>query len=122
MSPLKNRSPVVKRPGRRTRRSKRLGLAVPVRVYGQNAFGEAFREFTNMLSVNADGGLLALAANVEEGQPILVENRHTAEEQEFRVVHVGPLQDGKWKVGIKFAHRAPDFWRIYFPPLAAKHG
>jgi len=98
------------------RRSKRLGLAVPVKVYGQDVFGEPFREFTRMLSVNADGGLLALADRIQKGQAILIENRNTREEQEFRVVHVGQLQDGKWTVGIEFVHGAANFWRIYFPP------
>jgi hypothetical protein len=75
---------------------------------------------TRMLSVNANGGLVALAANVQEGQTILVENRYTREEQECRVVNVGPEQDGKWAVGIAFAHVAADFWRISFPPLSRR--
>jgi hypothetical protein len=54
--------------GRRLRRSKRLGLAVGVCVHGQDASRERFREFTQMLSVNAYGGLIALAAPVEKGQ------------------------------------------------------
>lgn len=99
------------------RRSKRLGLAVPVKVYGQDVFGEPFREFTSMLSVNADGGLLALAARIQKGQSILIQHRNTGEEQEFRVVHVGQLYDGKWRVGIEFVHSSPAFWRIHFPPL-----
>jgi hypothetical protein len=90
---------------------------VPVRVYGKDIAGEPFRELTRMLSVNANGGLLALAATVQEGQTILVENRYTREEQECRVVHVGREQDDKWEVGIAFAHVAADFWRISFPPL-----
>lgn len=102
---------------RRSRRSKRLGLSVPVRVYGKDTSGEPFRELTRTLSVNANGGLVALAAMVEEGQTILVENQCTREEQECRVVHVGPETDGKWPVGIAFAHVAVDFWRISFPPL-----
>lgn len=70
-----------------------------------------------MISVNAHGGLIALAANVQEGQTILVVNRNTREEQECRVVYLGSLQDGKWRVGVEFVHPAPDFWRIHFPPL-----
>jgi hypothetical protein len=106
--------------GRRLRRSKRLGLSVPVKVYGQNVFGESFREFTRTLSVNAYGGSLMLAASVQKGQTILLENRNSREEQEFRVVHVGQLQDGKWTVGIEFVHGAANFWRIYFPPVNSK--
>jgi hypothetical protein len=103
---------------RRLRRSKRLGLSVPVKVYGKDAFGQPFREFTQMLSVSAHGGLLALAASVEKGQTILVENKSTQEEQEFRVVHVSQPHDGKWRVGIEFVGAPVDFWRIYFPPVS----
>ncbi|HXJ16279.1 MAG TPA: hypothetical protein VNM68_03680 [Candidatus Polarisedimenticolia bacterium] len=99
------------------RRSKRLGLSVPVKVYGQNVFGESFREFTRMLSVNAYGGSLALAARLQKGQTILLENRNSREAQEFRVVHVGQLRDGKWTLGIEFVHGAANFWQIHFPPV-----
>jgi len=116
MSPLASGIPCE----RRLRRSKRLSLSVPVKVYGQNIFGESFREFTRMLSVNANGGLLALAASVRPDQTILVENRKTREEQEFRVIQVGKLQEGKWSVGITFVHRAVSFWRIYFPPFVQR--
>jgi hypothetical protein len=103
--------------GRKLRRSKRLGLAFRVCVYGQDVFREHFREFTQMLSVNAHGGLIALAAAVEEGQTILVENRNTREEREFRVVDVSPACEGKWRVGIEFAQRPTNFWKIHFPPV-----
>ena len=103
--------------GRKLRRSKRLALSVPVQVYGRDVFGETFHEFTNMRSINAYGGLLALAARVQKGQIILIGNRNTREEQEFRVVHVGPARDGKWAVGIEFSNPAVNFWRIHFPAL-----
>jgi hypothetical protein len=105
--------------GRHLRRSKRLGLSVAVQVYGRNAFGEAFREFAQVVSVSAHGGLLALAANVQKGQTILVVNRNTSEEQESRVVHVARApQGGKWRVGIEFLHTADGFWKVYFPPVS----
>ncbi len=111
-----NRSVLPMKFGRPLRRSKRLGLSIPVQVYGLNAFGESFREFTRMLSVNAHGGLLALAARVERDQTILLVNRTTRKEQECRVVGVGPVENGKWSVGVAFAHPIEDFWQIYFPP------
>jgi hypothetical protein len=100
---------------RRIRRSKRLVLSVRVHVVGQDAFREPFSEFTRMLSVNAHGGSLALAARVEEGQRILVVNRSTGEEQECRVADVGSLKDSKWTVGIEFTQPVTNFWRIHFP-------
>jgi len=105
---------------RHLRRSKRLGLSIPVRVHGQNVFGEPFHEFTEVVSVSAHGAMVALAANVEQGQTLLVQNRSTNEEQEFRVVYVSAVQNGKWRVGIEFLHGPVDFWRIYFPPLRGR--
>jgi hypothetical protein len=103
------------------RRSKRLSLSVAVQVYGQDVFGESFHEFTHMLSVNAHGGLLALAARAQKGATVLVVNRKTREEQECRVVDVGPLQDGKWTVGIEFVDAPANFWQISFPPPNPTH-
>jgi hypothetical protein len=70
-----------------------------------------------MLSVNAHGGLIALVAAVEKGQTILVENRNTREEREFRVVDVGSARNGKWHVGIEFTSVPTNFWKIHFPPI-----
>lgn len=104
------------RPVRRPRRSKRLALSIHVHVFGLNVFRESFNEFTHMLSVNANGGSLALAAKVHPGQRILVVNKSTGEERECRVADLGSLQDGKWTVGIEFAEPVDNFWKISFPP------
>ena len=84
-------------------------------VFGQDVFRESFNEFARMLSVNAHGGALALAARVEKGQRILVVNKSTGQEQECRVAHVGSMQDSKWTVGIEFAEPVENFWQIHFP-------
>lgn len=102
------------------RRSKRLGLSIRVHVFGQDIFLESFNEFTHMLSVNAHGGAVALAAKVKKGQSILLVNKSTGEEQECRVVDVGSLQDGKWAVGIELVEPASKFWKINFPSCATK--
>jgi hypothetical protein len=103
------------RPDRRLRRSKRLVLSIRVHVFGLDVFRESFNEFTHMLSVNANGGSLALAARVHQGQKILVVNKSTGEERECRVADVGSLQYGKWTVGIEFAEPVENFWKINFP-------
>lgn len=102
------------------RRSKRLGLSIRVHAFGQDIFLESFNEFTHMLSVNAHGGALALAARVGPGQSILLVNKSTGEEQECRVVDVGSLQDGKWTVGIELVEPVSNFWKINFPACAPK--
>ena len=108
------------RPGRQLRRSKRLVLSIPVHVFGQDVFTESFNEFTHMLSVNAHGGALALAARVQKGQRILLVNKSTGQEQECRVVHVGSMQEGKWTVGIELVDPLPNFWKVNFPTCAPK--
>jgi hypothetical protein len=90
-------------------------LSIRVHVFGLNVFRESFNEFTHMLSVNANGGSLALAARVHQGQRILVVNKSTGEERECRVADVGGLQYGKWTVGIEFAEPVENFWKISFP-------
>lgn len=102
---------------KRVRRSTRLKLTLPVLVHGKTMAGEPFRELTRTLSVNAHGGLLALAATVERGQTILVENKNTRKEEECRVIDVRFAPNGKWAVGIEFTRVATDFWRIHFPLL-----
>lgn len=73
-----------------------------------------------MLSLSANGGTVALAARVVPGQTILLVNEATRQEQECRVVYVGPWEDGKAKVGIAFMQPAPDFWQVSFPPVDRK--
>jgi hypothetical protein len=98
------------------RRSKRLHLRIPVAVYGHNRKIGAFREETETDVVNANGGLVALAAGVGMGDTVLVVNKATQEEQQCRVVYVAPLEGPKKKVGFELLRWAPYFWRVDFPP------
>jgi len=102
--------------GKGQRRSKRLPLQVPVLVYGRDTDDVPFHEPARMLSLNQNGGLLALSARVRQGHTILLVNRTTVEERECRVVSIQVGQGGKRHVGIEFVQPAPDFWRISFNP------
>lgn len=99
------------------RRSKRLHLRVPVAVYGRNNKVGAFREETATDLVSAHGGLVALGARVGLGETFLVVNKTTQEEQQCRVVYIGPLEGPKKKVGFALLRSAPHFWRVDFPPI-----
>jgi len=99
------------------RRSKRLALCVPVIVYGRSKAGSALHEKTYMLSVSANGGMLALTTPVQLGQTILLVNEGTGEELECCVVYVGSRAHGKSEVGIAFTRPAPNFWQVSFPPV-----
>ncbi len=93
------------------RRSERVGLDVPLFVYGHTAGEEPFFEETRTLEVNAYGGLLILGAKVKPGQKLLLTNKLTQQELECCVVHVAPMPPYKSDVGVAFTHPAPDFWR-----------
>ena len=104
-------------PTANNRRSQRVILSVPVTARSETGSrGPSFDEETQTLVVNAHGALVALAAHVEKGQSIILTNRATHEDQQCRVIYVGPTSGGKSQVGIEFATPRPDFWRIAFPP------
>lgn len=108
------------------RRSKRLALHVPVFVYGHAVDNSPFSHITCMLTVNAYGGLVPLAAPVKQGQLILLMNDTTHETRACRVVYIGRERGGQREVGIEFLRAAPNFWKVHFPQdnsrLAAQRG
>jgi hypothetical protein len=103
---------------RRVRRSKRIGISVPVMIHGKDKSGAPFREFTRAGWLNANGAQLTIGFSVQVQQTFFVENQNTREEQECRVVNVSAAEPGKWKVGVEFTGPAEGFWEIYFPPIS----
>ena len=103
------------------RRSKRLPLATPVRVYGRTADNRPFRLDTQTEAVSVHGGLLTLRAKVKSGQTLLLVNAVTEEERECRVVFVGGSIWSKNKVGVEFTQSEGDFWHVYGTLVGLKH-
>jgi hypothetical protein len=93
------------------RRSNRLGLRVPVVVFGYRTDGVFFHEDTMTQQGNAHGGLLCLAASVKTGQSLWLTNKLTLDQKECHVVRLGSSGPEKTDVGFEFARPAPDFWR-----------
>jgi hypothetical protein len=103
------------------RRSKRLPLSIPVRVYGRTPDDQPFRDVTTTNAVSAHGGLLSLAPRVKQGQTVLLVNSFTQEERQCRVVYVKPQLFGKSKVAVEFGDKTKgDFWHVYNPMVAPK--
>lgn len=95
------------------RRSKRLPLSIPVRVYGRSADNRPFRYVTETNAVSVHGGLLVLRAKLKRGQTVLLVNGITEEERECHVVYVESKLWGERKVGLEFTSRSGDFWHVY---------
>ena len=96
------------------RRSKRLPLSIPVRVYGRTLDDRPFRDVTETRCVSVHGGLLPLTARVKRGQTLLLVNAITGEERECRVVYVESKRRNR-KVGVEFTELRGDFWHVYSP-------
>jgi hypothetical protein len=97
------------------RRSKRLPLRIPVRVYGRTAEDQPFHDVAETELVSAHGGLLPLAPNVVPGQTLLLVNSFTEEERECRIVYVERDHGAKPKVGVEFTDAKGSFWHVYAP-------
>jgi hypothetical protein len=102
------------------RRSKRLPLTIPVRVYGRTLDNRPFRDITETKSVSVHGGLLPLAARVKRGQTLLLVNAYTGEERECRVVYVESKRRNR-KVGVEFTDVKGDFWHVYSSVVELRH-
>jgi PilZ domain len=98
------------------RRSQRVVMQVPIRVRGEDAGGRAFDEETETLAINSHGAFILLQGRVSRGAQITLKHNRTGEEQECRVLHVGPLRGNKAEIGLEFSSPRAHFWRVYFPP------
>lgn len=97
------------------RRSKRVYIAMPVIVRGQQG-KDAFEERAVTESVNAHGCMIRLAKAVDRGQKLTLTNAKSQEAVECRVAYIGQSEGGKIQAGIEFALPAGYFWHIAFPP------
>jgi len=98
------------------RRSQRVLMQVAVRVRGTDAQGKAFEEEASTLAINAHGALIQLQSRLTSGSIVLMQHKHTQEEQECHVVFLGPVRSGKAEIGLEFTAACPSFWRVAFPP------
>lgn len=102
-------------PKRDARRSKRVYIAMPVNVKGQQG-AQAFEEKASTESVNAHGCMIRLAKVVNRGEKLTLTNVRSEEAVECRVVYIGQSEGGRIQVGIEFNRPAGYFWHIAFPP------
>jgi hypothetical protein len=100
----------------RKRRSQRIELTVPVVVHRPPKEGRQFSERAQTLVVNAHGALMSLAEKVTPKQRLLMQNIHSGEQKECRVVYIEKVPMGPTKVAVEFTRPAPSFWRIAYPP------
>jgi hypothetical protein len=89
---------------------------MPVLVRGKTG-NQSFEEQTHTMSVNANGCMVRLEANVARSQHVSILNPKTAEELPCTVTFIGQAEGSKHEVGLEFNEPSPLFWRIAFPPV-----
>lgn len=106
------------RNGTETRRSGRVTLRVPLKIFEPNTNKRFLVEEAYSLKVSLWGGLIALRAPVNRHQKLLLVNQATGETAESQIVYLGPMHLGGRRlrlVAIEFLKPSPGFWSIGFP-------
>ena len=105
------------RNGAETRRSGRVTLRVPLKIYEPGSNNGFRPEEAYAVRVSLWGGLIAFGATVDRGQKLFVFNQATGEIAESQVVNLRPMRlaGGLGLVAIKFLQPSPGFWGVVFP-------
>lgn len=98
------------------RRSERVMLRMRVTVIAQDT--ERHRQQLEAMTqvVNAHGGLMRVAKELQLGQPMLLVNPQNKVEQACRVVRVEDMPEGDFAIAFEFNSPNPKFWPVVFPP------
>lgn len=98
------------------RRSQRILLRIPGRVYGSRGGEAPIYEEVTTETVSAHGALLNVSEPFPVGSNLIFTNEMTKEEIQCKVVFFGQTKDGQKQIAIEFARPSPNFWRVFFPP------
>ena len=107
------------RGGAETRRSSRVTLHVPLKIYERGSNKSYLVEEAYSVKVSLWGGLIALGATVDRDQKLFVFNQATGETAESEVLYLRPMRlaGGLGMVAIKFLKPSPGFWGVAFPTV-----
>jgi hypothetical protein len=98
------------------RRSTRLAVSLPIRVYATDYKGTDFVEDSTTIVVNFYGARIRLNHQLLPEQEIRIRSLKTSQEAVFRVVsRVGNLEDRFTYWGVECLTPDPNVWGINFP-------
>jgi hypothetical protein len=100
------------------RRSTRLAVSLPIRVFATDYRGTDFVEDSTTIVVNFYGARIRLNHQLIPEQEIRIRSLKTSEEAVFRVVSkVGNLNDRFTYWGVECLNPSPKVWGISFPQI-----
>ena len=98
------------------RRSERVLLRVPVKIYGKLKDGRRLEEDAEAVIVSRHGALLRSTLAFQTGATIDLLNKFSQKQVSFRVIWCCEIPaSGRWDVGVESGTVAGDFWGIHFP-------
>jgi hypothetical protein len=99
------------------RRTERIMLEIPIRVYSFGGISGDFTEDTRTLMVNRDGALIILKHRVAPEETIRIINLENLREDDFRVVGLARQEgEGNAEWGVECLDKKRSLWEIDFPP------
>ena len=99
------------------RRSQRVVMKIPVKVFSTRDSSAPFEEDTYTLVINAHGASMLVSKHLPRGSQLLLRNLQTSAMQECTIVHSGDQQAGRFEIAVEFLVPNPSFWQISFPPV-----
>lgn len=98
------------------RRSTRLAVSLPIRVYATDFKGRDFVEDSTTVVVNYNGAKIRLSHQLIPEQEIRIQSLKTSAESVFRVVsRVGTLEDRFTYWGVECLSPSYEVWGMSFP-------
>ncbi len=98
------------------RRSTRLAVSLPIRVYAIDFKGKDFIEDSTTVVVNFNGAKIRLSHQLVPDQEIRIQSLKTSTEAVFRVVsRVGNLEDRYTYWGVECLEPSQSVWGMSFP-------
>ena len=117
MSSIPNPETCSPKTGVGLRRTERIMLEIPIRVFSFGGVSGDFTEDTRTLMVNRDGALIILKHRVTPEETIRIINLENFREDDFRVVGLSRQEgEGNAEWGVESLDKNRSLWEIDFPP------
>ncbi|MGB0034761.1 MAG: PilZ domain-containing protein [Candidatus Acidiferrales bacterium] len=97
------------------RRSSRVSIRIPVRVFDSENQGQPFDATAEAVAVSRTGALIRVPFSPALGSRIEVLNGNSQETRQFRVIRVSPRGNGQFELGVEILYPSRDFWGVQYP-------
>ena len=97
------------------RRSSRVPLSIPIKVYSREGGGELVDSPAEVLAVSRYGARLRLPFLPLLGSRIEILHGHSHEVREFRVISAKDAGEAGFELGVEILYPTRNFWGVTFP-------